>query len=284
MRPTPSEADFAVSLYRGNEPDQYWRDYDNWGYWTGWKSRHWPADILHARLRVYGFDLRAGRRNLCLLLEVVKGQAFTYSTRRDFAAGVRSAIGWPSIDNDPHYERIPTGTKDSPCTGIALEWRVVKEVDVPVPKLFRFPRLGWLKLVCREDYPMHELDCADLYDEGGRRLRLHMLVERNASLRKDAKEYWRAKLGGHLSCVVCGFDFASRYGELGVDFIEMHHVEPISEARDPRSVNVEMLQPICSNCHRIIHRDPCRPLSVADLRRHLKGDRERSRSGKRSAG
>src|SRR6516164_1600651 len=34
---------------------------------------------------------------------------------------------------------------------------------------------------------------------------------------------------GKLACEACGFDFAVRYGKLSADYIECHHVVPISQ-------------------------------------------------------
>ena len=47
--------------------------------------------------------------------------------------------------------------------------------------------------------------------------------------------------------------FAKTYGDLGKEFIEVHHLHPVSEG--VREVNpVEDLIPLCSNCHSMIHR------------------------------
>ncbi len=56
-------------------------------------------------------------------------------------------------------------------------------------------------------------------------------------------------------CFVCGFDFEQTYGELGKDFIEIHHVKPLGETTQEILVNPEKdLIPLCANCHRMIHR------------------------------
>lgn len=67
-------------------------------------------------------------------------------------------------------------------------------------------------------------------------------------------------------CVVCGFDFAEHYGALGVGYIEVHHLKPLSEIRKSHCINVQTdLLPLCSNCHSMVHReDP--PVSIDRLR------------------
>ena len=53
-------------------------------------------------------------------------------------------------------------------------------------------------------------------------------------------------------CAVCGFDFEKIYGRLGKNFAEVHHLIPVSEKEQENDVN--NLRPLCSNCHRMIHR------------------------------
>lgn len=73
--------------------------------------------------------------------------------------------------------------------------------------------------------------------------------ERNRALRQACLKHYGYK------CQVCGIKFDEVYGEIGKDFIEVHHLEPISNtdeehALDPRTG----LVPLCSNCHSMIHR------------------------------
>jgi 5-methylcytosine-specific restriction protein A len=76
-----------------------------------------------------------------------------------------------------------------------------------------------------------------------------------------------------LSCVVCEFNFEEVYGERGKDFIEVHHVKPLStlggteEQIDPRTD----LVPVCSNCHRMIHRRHDNVLTIEDMKSIING-------------
>lgn len=57
------------------------------------------------------------------------------------------------------------------------------------------------------------------------------------------------------TCQICGFDFRERYGDLGAEFIEVHHLVPVSTMDGPTLVDPQNdLLPVCSNCHRMIHR------------------------------
>jgi 5-methylcytosine-specific restriction protein A len=54
-------------------------------------------------------------------------------------------------------------------------------------------------------------------------------------------------------CQVCEMDFAKTYGDLGKEFIEVHHLHPVAQGE--RNVNpITDLIPLCSNCHSMIHR------------------------------
>jgi 5-methylcytosine-specific restriction enzyme A len=95
-----------------------------------------------------------------------------------------------------------------------------------------------------------EEDEANIGEEDLRRLREHKRIERNRKLAH------RAKLAQGYVCKACGFDFESKYGGIGREFIEAHHLTPLSELKGQRLT----LDPkkdftvLCSNCHRMIHR------------------------------
>jgi len=72
-----------------------------------------------------------------------------------------------------------------------------------------------------------------------------------------------------LSCNVCGFNFEETYGERGKDYIEVHHVKPISSFEgneqdiDP---NIDLIT-LCSNCHRMVHRKLNNVLSISVIKK-----------------
>ncbi len=79
--------------------------------------------------------------------------------------------------------------------------------------------------------------------------------ERNQIARARCIAYYRGKYDGRIVCEGCGFDFERAYGELGADFIEVHHLSPISQCDDAYFVSPERdLVPLCANCHAMIHR------------------------------
>lgn len=64
------------------------------------------------------------------------------------------------------------------------------------------------------------------------------------------------------ACHVCGMDFKSVYGPLGIDYIHVHHTVPVSQMGPNYRVDPEKeLFPVCPNCHAMLHRtDPPMPL------------------------
>ena len=89
---------------------------------------------------------------------------------------------------------------------------------------------------------------------------------RNRKVRNECISYWGAQ------CQVCGLRFTEDYGELGADFIEVHHLVPISSKDGEYEVDpVNDLVPLCSNCHSMIHRGGEMPMPLSELREKYKG-------------
>ena len=84
--------------------------------------------------------------------------------------------------------------------------------------------------------------------------------ERNQKARKECV----AKKGHQ--CLVCGRDFEATYGEIGKNFIHVHHLTPISTIGQEYELNVDTdLAPVCPNCHYMLHRkNP--PYTIEELK------------------
>lgn len=68
------------------------------------------------------------------------------------------------------------------------------------------------------------------------------------------------------ACSVCGFSFATVYGEICNEFIHVHHLNPLAASDGQRNVNAETdLRPVCPNCHEMLHkRTP--PFTIEELK------------------
>ena len=72
------------------------------------------------------------------------------------------------------------------------------------------------------------------------------------------------------TCMACGFNFQDVYGDLGEEYIVIHHVTPVSAIGKNYQIDPKNdLVAICANCHAMIHRtNP--PLTVNELKKILK--------------
>lgn len=85
--------------------------------------------------------------------------------------------------------------------------------------------------------------------------------ERNSTNRHEAIRIHGTK------CMACGFDFGATYGEIGKDFIEVHHTKPLYSLEQEILVNPRTdLVCLCSNCHRMIHRKRDSILTLEELK------------------
>jgi len=94
---------------------------------------------------------------------------------------------------------------------------------------------------------------ATAFPEGTKLYYSHIISERNKELVDSAKRKFGEKHGS-VYCEVCGFNFESKYGNIGKNYIEAHHIFPVSEMKEGHSTRIEDLVMVCSNCHRMLHR------------------------------
>ena len=97
------------------------------------------------------------------------------------------------------------------------------------------------------------------FEEGERSFAETSMIARNPQLIKAAK----ARYG--FNCQVCDFNFENRYGALGKDFIEVHHLLPMSERKGRSKTTTDDVRVVCANCHRMIHHGP-KLLEISELK------------------
>jgi hypothetical protein len=112
-------------------------------------------------------------------------------------------------------------------------------------------RLGWVSPAEKnpEPLPPPARDGSRGVTERGRYL-WQLTQERNSSASKLAKQ-----VHGYR-CQACGMNFEERYGDLGRNFIEAHHLAPLSQLdyEQARVYGPGDFAVLCSNCHEMIHR------------------------------
>jgi hypothetical protein len=109
--------------------------------------------------------------------------------------------------------------------------------------------------------------------EGKQRQIKQAVYERSKLLREQAIRFYSKD--SRIVCSACGFDFAAAYGEYGEGFIEIHHSKPIfsyddTDIKKTLKDALENVTPLCSNCHRMIHRKHEKMLTVEELREIIK--------------
>lgn len=73
--------------------------------------------------------------------------------------------------------------------------------------------------------------------------------ERNPEARRKCLAHYGT------NCAVCGFDFGKAYGDVGLEFIHVHHLRQLSEVGGEYKIDpIGDLRPVCPNCHAVIHR------------------------------
>jgi hypothetical protein len=110
-----------------------------------------------------------------------------------------------------------------------------------------------------------EVAAPSKYLEGAARTVFVNAYERNASAKSACLKHFG------FDCVVCGFNFSRVYGEIGEDFIHVHHL------RDLATIGVEYevdplvdLRPVCPNCHAMLHRKGTPAMSIEELKSRIK--------------
>lgn len=108
-----------------------------------------------------------------------------------------------------------------------------------------------------------------IIEEGVVEIKNVQIRKRSKKLVTLAKKIFYKK-NKKLFCVACGFDFKKTYNGLGKGYIEIHHTEPMHEYDvKGEKINIilalKKLIPLCSNCHRMIHKEKGKIISLRQL-------------------
>ncbi|MGN2271671.1 HNH endonuclease [Priestia megaterium] len=87
------------------------------------------------------------------------------------------------------------------------------------------------------------------YIEGARIESMVTRYERNLDARAACLDHYG------YDCVICTMNFEKCYGELGKDFIHVHHEVEISTIGEEYEIDpIKDLKPVCPNCHAMLHK------------------------------
>jgi 5-methylcytosine-specific restriction enzyme A len=98
----------------------------------------------------------------------------------------------------------------------------------------------WLSEEVEESDPIYEGTLRRIYVNA---------YERNPDARRKCIAHYGA------SCMACGFDFVRLNGNVGRNFIHVHHLRQLALIGKEYQIDpISDLRPGCPNCHAIIHR------------------------------
>ncbi|MFD6275396.1 HNH endonuclease [Streptomyces sp. NPDC060209] len=154
------------------------------------------------------------------------------------------------ITNRPGYAR--QATRGGRLTSLIAEAFTTREGEMMMAARAIEGGIGSGELVTIPPQP-DEVDPDGYSAQEGRLLaRWAIFRERNPALR-NRKVAEAKHLGKRIQCEVCQFHFADKYGPIGQDYIEVHHLQPLYIS-GPRETHLRDLAFVCANCHRMCHR------------------------------
>lgn len=160
-------------------------------------------------------------------------------------------------------DKLENGNLDSQTwtpqsSGISVKPEVVEELE---KAWFEFLTTQKIR---HNPYSPTDNESEKTFTEGGVSQVTQTRYERNLYARTACIKHYG------YACSVCKFDFEKQYGELGQNFIHVHHLTQVASVGKEYEVNpITDLRPVCPNCHAMLHkRNP--PLTIEELKAQLK--------------
>lgn len=242
--------DLAYSVSIVNSGEKYY------GQWSCGRSRKpSPGDIF--LLMKLGTDLSGVEKGVVGCGKILSNpeiiEHWDESQRNDGKAVLSTSVLFyalsdrPLITHDELSSRFPQVHWTPQQSGISIELEVAKQI--------------YTELTGSEPLATNVLnDQGEIFPEGEAK----EITIKNYDRCSRAREACILHHG--FNCAVCGFSFKERYGDIGCDYIEVHHLTPISGKGGSYLVDpIHDLRPVCANCHRMLHRrTPV--LSIEELR------------------
>lgn len=153
-------------------------------------------------------------------------------------------VEWVRANLPKHMGNLVDVTKGKGALGFELRKRGVAIES----GMFRFPlvKIVAVPLPFPEQSVLGPVD-PQLDAEGRKLLLQHVVGERS---RKN-RDFVLASREKPYACDVCGFQFAAGYGSSFGDYIEVHHLKPVSQGlQSPKLKDFALL---CANCHAVAH-------------------------------
>ncbi len=247
-------------------------------YLLTWNPNKWPWDNLEDEVRVTASGRPVDEQWSCGNTKRIRIGDRLFLLRQKVEPKGIMAAGWATSATyeGPHWdaERRRQG-KPSLYVSVLFDRILNPEYDdiLPLEKLQQghLSSVNWYTMASGIQIKQGVQDLERLWSElvgvyqpigddepGG--LEGELLV---AMGRHRARERWLrdAKIaqvkeanGGRLPCQACGFEFYERYGEIGRDYAQVHHLKPLNDLTKPSRTRLSDLAVLCANCHVMVHR------------------------------
>ena len=108
-----------------------------------------------------------------------------------------------------------------------------------------------------------ELEPGKKYIVGAKKQIRVNAYERDSRVRKACLKYYGYR------CSVCNLLFEEMYGEIGKNFIHVHHLKPLALTDNKYELDpIKDLRPVCPNCHAMLHKQES-VLSIQELKKQI---------------
>lgn len=142
-----------------------------------------------------------------------------------------------------YYAKLPNGGKLVSLQKILDEFTILKMSGFEIPEEIS------------TDTPVYE---------GAKKSIIVNVYERDPIARKRC-----LAIKGY-KCIVCNFDFSAFYGDVGRQFIHVHHTKPLSTINQGYMVDpCKDLVPVCPNCHSMLHKKKPEPYTIEELKQMI---------------
>jgi len=154
-------------------------------------------------------------------------------------------------------ERLAKQNWTPQASGISIRPELVEELETTWSNFLVAQNIKYTPAILKES------EIQTIFTEGTAKEVKLTRYERDKNARSECIKYYG------YACSICSFDFEKHYGQIGKNFIHVHHLTEIASIGKKHQIDpIKDLRPVCPNCHAMIHsRKPA--LSIEELKKHI---------------
>ena len=170
----------------------------------------------------------------------------------------------------PHWDEEKAALGES-VLSTAVSFKALSDIPILALEALRetFPRINWTPQQSGTSLPMEvameifeRLAIDSTLNESKKNQKPELLFEEGDSREITIQSYDRSSRAREAcinhygyKCSICNFSFEEKYGAVGHEYIEVHHLRQIADIGHRYLIDpVKDLRPVCANCHRMLHR------------------------------